>query len=39
MPDFALALSGELFQRAIGRPVVDQTGVQGIYTGFLHWLK
>jgi uncharacterized protein (TIGR03435 family) len=39
MPDFALGLSGEPFQRAIGRPVVDETGVQGIYTGFLHWIE
>jgi uncharacterized protein (TIGR03435 family) len=39
MPDFARGLSGDLFYKAIGRPVVDETGLKGIYDGFLHWLE
>jgi uncharacterized protein (TIGR03435 family) len=36
MQDLAIALSGPTYN--LGRPVVDKTGLQGMYYGYLHWV-
>jgi uncharacterized protein (TIGR03435 family) len=35
MDEFALIFSGAMYN--FGRPVVNKTGLQGIYYAFLHW--
>jgi uncharacterized protein (TIGR03435 family) len=39
LSDIAFALTGDLFGGALGRPVVDKSGVEGMYIGYLHWVE